>query len=77
MKHITFLLTIFLAGEASGQAFYFPVNHDSDNNGNIGVADLMSLLSVFGEDRARVRIELPEYPFDDFEQMIMTCGMKS
>ena len=71
MRHLTILLALFLAYEASGQAFYFPVNHDSDNNGNIGVADLMSLLSLFGEDVGlESELSFPEYPFDDFEQMI-------
>ena len=49
MKHLLTAIACCLAVAGSAQTFY-PWNPDSDNDNIIGVEDLMSLLSVFGDE---------------------------
>tara|TARA_B100000768_G_C11274849_1_gene375391 strand:+ start:133 stop:846 length:714 start_codon:yes stop_codon:yes gene_type:complete len=71
MKHLMTLMTLVVAVTAGAQTYYFPHNHDSNQDGFIGVDDLMSLLSEYGQVSGLMTdIVLPENQFDDFEQFI-------
>jgi hypothetical protein len=71
MKHLLALMALCVAFAAGAQTFYFPHNHDSNHDGHIGSADLISLLSEYGQPSGLISgVVLPENQFDNFEQFI-------
>jgi hypothetical protein len=65
------LMVLVWAWNAQAQTYYFPHNHDSNHDGQIGVADLVSLLAEYGLTSGLMEgVEIPEYDFTDFESMV-------
>jgi len=62
MKHLLTAIACCLAVAGSAQTFY-PWNPDSDNDNIIGVEDLMSLLSVFGDEFTLEADSIFEYTY--------------
>ena len=71
MRYLFRFILSFIFIQVSAQTFYFPYNHDSNNDGHIGISDLMSLLSEYGQvSGLMTNVEIPDYDFQDFEQMV-------